>query len=81
MGKLYEAPTILVPVLGRKGEVGDVGLEISELCLACKHYRTDGVPACDAFPDGIPDEIRRGDFDHRDKFEGDNGIRWDPEKE
>ena len=34
---------------------------------------------CDAFPDGIPDEIAYGDNPHTSPFPGDNGIQFEPE--
>lgn len=46
-------------------------------CLWCKH-KWDGVLRCDAFPDGIPDEIVTGLHDHRKPFGGDGGIRYEP---
>ena len=47
-------------------------------CGRCKHYR--GNMTCDAFPEfgGIPQEIFALEFDHRQPFPGDNGIRWEP---
>jgi hypothetical protein len=51
------------------------------ICLGCRHYdRTAPGPgfACTAFPDGIPDEIFYSEADHREPFEGDQGIRFDP---
>lgn len=35
------------------------------------------IPYCDAFPERIPGEIYVGGFDHRQPFEGDNGIRFE----
>lgn len=45
-------------------------------CVHCKH----ALPynKCDAFPDGIPDEINKFNrHDHRKPFPGDNGIRFE----
>jgi hypothetical protein len=33
---------------------------------------------CAAFPAGIPDEILRQGFDHRNEYPGDNGVRFTP---
>ena len=53
------------------------------LCVWCKHAHNDNR-TCDAFPDGIPDEIKYSDvdrnlapFDHRKPYPGDNGIRFE----
>jgi hypothetical protein len=45
------------------------------LCFRCKHYR--GQITCDAFPGGIPDEILISAVDHKEPYEGDNGIRFE----
>ena len=34
--------------------------------------------ACDAYPEGIPDEILDNKVDHREPFEGDRGLRFEP---
>jgi len=47
-------------------------------CEGCKNYLS-GL-ACVAFPDGIPDDILSGEFDHTQPHEGDNGIRYEPKK-
>ncbi len=49
-------------------------------CGTCKHFTRSvrGKNVCDAFPNGIPKEIYRGRNDHREPFEGDNGIKWEP---
>jgi len=56
----------------------------------CKHFlglkRHDGPETedqviCEAFPDGIPDEIAYGDNPHTSPFPGDHGIRFEPEEE
>ena len=33
------------------------------ICFKCKHFKRFGV-GCDAFPDGIPDEITTGTNNH-----------------
>jgi len=48
-------------------------------CLKCRHYMTGEVSPCPGFPDGIPDEILKGDHDHRIPWEGDHGIRFEPD--
>lgn len=48
----------------------------SDQCVMCRHFRL-GM-ACVAFPDGIPDAISDGTFDHTEPYEGDNGIRYEP---
>ncbi|WP_048183672.1 hypothetical protein [Methanosarcina siciliae] len=60
----------------------------SPVCTLCKHFRRqkeikfDGLNPihehkCDAFPDRIPDEIWRGDNDHKKPFPGDHGIQFE----
>lgn len=46
-------------------------------CLDCKHFDVESS-FCDAFPNGIPDEIFLGDHDHRNPYPGDNGILFEP---
>ncbi|MDX1969766.1 MAG: hypothetical protein SFV23_21520 [Planctomycetaceae bacterium] len=54
------------------------------MCMDCRHLSRDpDAPAfsgstCDAFPAGIPIEIFIDGFDHRKRFPGDNGIRFEP---
>jgi len=52
------------------------------LCTLCERLRAvplsggDLTVGCEAFPEGIPDAIFLGGFDHRRPFEGDHGIRF-----
>lgn len=60
----------------------------SPTCLPCKHFhrqneiKFDSLKPihehkCDAFPDRIPDEIWRGDNDHKKPYTGDHGIQFE----
>lgn len=67
---------------GRIIEIEDHLLQISDLCLSCKRIRRPGVPVtCDAFPDGIPEEVLAGDFDHVKEHPGDGGKQFAPIEE
>lgn len=41
---------------------------LAAICFACELRQGGGT--CDAYPDGIPDEILFGGFDHRKPFGG-----------
>jgi hypothetical protein len=53
------------------------------LCSLCKHKHQDSLtfrnsfPTCDAFPNGIPEAVRKNRIDHRKALAGDNGIRFE----
>lgn len=48
------------------------------ICMACLHRHIEGDGfTCDAFPDGIPDEIIQSEADHREPFPGDQGIQFE----
>jgi hypothetical protein len=53
------------------------------LCSLCKHKHRDSLtfrksfPTCDAFPNGIPEAVRKNRIDHRKALAGDNGIRFE----
>jgi len=53
------------------------------LCRLCKHKHQDSLtfrrsfPTCDAFPNGIPEAVRKNRIDHRKALAGDNGIRFE----
>ncbi len=48
-------------------------------CAYCAHFL--GGERCAAFREGIPEEIYRGEFDHRRPYPGDDGVRWQPASE
>ena len=50
-------------------------MPITIQCGICKHY-LEGLK-CKAFPNGIPQEILEGSFDHTNSFKGDNGIVYE----
>lgn len=51
---------------------------ITKQCRVCLHLKENlPILACDAFPKGIPTIILKGEFDHTNEFEGDNGIRFE----
>lgn len=47
------------------------------MCIGCKHFRNEGF-TCDAFPDGIPEDILQSRIDHRKPYLNDNGIQFEP---
>lgn len=49
-------------------------LKLSQ-CVFCVH---EGGASCAAFPGGIPMEILTNEFDHRQPYPGDGGIRFEP---
>ena len=52
----------------------------SDVCMTCTRYSfvpaADDVRRCDAFPDGIPDVIWRGDLKHIVAYPGDHGLTY-----
>jgi hypothetical protein len=50
------------------------------MCSKCALFASDeaGASMCEAFPEGIPVEILKDGFDHRQEFPGDGGVRFTP---
>jgi hypothetical protein len=54
-------------------------IQLECYCLKCKNHI--GEFKCRAFPDRIPDVFLAGIEDHREPYEGDNGIQFEPREE
>lgn len=52
----------------------------SSVCSGCVHYdsKNASFKRCEAFPDGIPQEIFSGENEHTSAYPGDNGIQFEP---
>lgn len=54
----------------------DIGFR--KFCRICKHWnRNESVPACFAFPSGIPDQFWSGEQLHRAPSDGDGGVQFE----
>jgi len=64
----------------KNDKFGDNGLRYvtfdDGICNDCIHVRDNGYE-CDAFPDGIPNEILTGEIDHHKPHPDDNGIQFE----
>ena len=50
------------------------------LCMQCKHLDENPEATkntCDAYPEGIPDEIFLSKVIHREPYDGDHGIQFE----
>ncbi len=49
-------------------------------CHGCRHFAWGALDSerCAAFPEGVPDAIWLGDFDHHSPHPGDGGVRREP---
>lgn len=47
-------------------------------CMSCRHLEKGKPMRCTAFPKEIPMDIALNKVDHRERFPGDHGIRFNP---
>jgi hypothetical protein len=64
-----------VPIITEGRISGEMPVVLSTQCATCKNW-TEAL-RCKAFPDGIPEQIKSGDHDHRKPYRGDNEIRYE----
>lgn len=58
---------------------GEAEMKVIQMqCRRCKHFAGGLHPSCQAFPNSIPGQIYLNKVDHRQPFDGDQGIRWEP---
>jgi excisionase family DNA binding protein len=48
------------------------------LCYDCNYFHVVSSRTCDAFPQGIPDELWIGEIKHDKPYLGDHGIQFKP---
>jgi hypothetical protein len=51
---------------------------MSPMCLKCEHFHYNNLISntCEAYPQGIPDEILDGKVIHTSSYNGDNGLTY-----
>lgn len=53
---------------------------MKNICKQCRHFDQSSIydiPACAAFPSGIPTVILNGQDDHRKPVDGDGGVHFE----
>ena len=54
---------------------------VSFYITMCDYCRHAGGRGCRAFPDGLPQLLLDGEYDHRHEYPGDGGIRFEADDE
>lgn len=58
----------------------DVGDMVISSCITCKHKAKTRI-VCNAYPQGIPEELLTGKVVHKTPYKGDHGIQYEPIKQ